>query len=57
MELAFLIGGLLIGACLILTIQNTVKVNRKKQAPEDTATDEQKRREEEFSRLMNYRGE
>lgn len=56
MELAFLIGGLLIGTCLVLTVRNTILL-RKKEQPAEQESDEQKNREDEFNRLMNYRGD
>ena len=52
----FLIGGVLIGLTMALTIYNTVKLHRKEPAAADTMSEEQKRREEEFEALMNYRG-
>ena len=53
-----LIFGILIGACLVLTIENTILIHmkpKKKDEPEEM-TEEQKRREEEFDALMNFRG-
>jgi hypothetical protein len=51
----FLIGGVLIGVCLVLTIRNTILLRQKAAKPEEVS-DEQKRREEEYEALMNYRG-
>ena len=53
-----LIFGILIGACFVLTIENTILIHMKpkKNEPEPMMTEEQKRREEEFDALMNYRG-
>lgn len=52
-----LIFGILIGACFVLTVENTILIHRpkKKDEPEEM-TEEQKRREEEFDALMNFRG-
>lgn len=52
----FLIGGLLIGITLTLTVINTIKLRRKPKQEPVEVTEEQKRREEAFQRLMNYRG-
>ena len=51
----FLIGGVLIGVCLAMTIRNTILLRQKASKPEEVS-DEQKRREEEYEALMNYRG-
>lgn len=53
-----LIFGILIGACFVLTVENTILIHmkpKKKDEPEEM-TEEQKRREEEFDALMNFRG-
>ena len=54
--MAYLVGGILIGLTMALTIYNTIKLNRKTETKAEPMTDEQKRREEEFDALMNYRG-
>lgn len=53
MELAFLIGGLLIGALGVLTIRNTLKLREKPVV--DEQSDEQKERDRQFNALMDYR--
>lgn len=55
MELAFLIGGILIGACLVLTVRNTLKL-RPKPLKVEEPSDEQKRLDAEYNAMMNYRG-
>lgn len=53
MEVAFLIGGLLIGALGVLTIRNTLKLREKPVVEEPS--DEQKERDRQYTALMNYR--
>lgn len=53
MELAFLIGGLLIGTLGVLTIRNTLKLRQKPVVEEQS--DEQKERDRQFNALMDYR--
>lgn len=54
--MAFLIGGILLGLTMALTVYNTVKIHRNPETNVEPMTEEQKRREEEFDALMNYRG-
>jgi len=54
--MTFLIGGILLGLTMALTIYNTVKLHRKTETKVEPMTEEQKRREEEFDMLMNFRG-
>lgn len=53
--MAYLFGGILIGITMVLTLYNTFQLS-KKQGTVEPMTEEQKRREEEFDALMNYRG-
>jgi hypothetical protein len=53
MELAFLIGGILIGVIGVLTVRNTLKLRQKPVV--DEQSDEQKERDRQFSALMDYR--
>ena len=56
MEIAFLIGGILIGCIGALTVYNTLKLHKKEQVEEATVDEEQEDREKQFNALMNYRG-
>lgn len=55
---------LLLGVCLVLTVENTIKIHRKPKAEKPVElTDEQKRKkqreeqiEREYDELMNYKG-
>lgn len=53
MELAFLIGGILIGVIGVLTVRNTLKLREKPVVEEQS--DEQKERDRQFNALMDYR--
>lgn len=53
MEVAFLIGGLLIGVIGVLTVRNTLKLREKPVV--DEQSDEQKERDRQFNALMDYR--
>ena len=52
----FLIGGILLGITMVLTLYNTLMLHRKAETKVEPMTEEQKRREEEYDALMNYRG-
>ena len=53
MELAFMIGGILIGVIGVLTVRNTLKLREKPVV--DEQSDEQKERDRQFNALMDYR--
>lgn len=55
MEIAFLIGGILIGAIGALTVYNTVRLRPKTVKPEEPS-DRQKKLDEQYEAMMNYRG-
>lgn len=54
MEIAFLIGGILIGAIGALTVRNTLKLRERVTVSE--MTEEQKRQEEQFQAMLDYKG-
>ena len=55
MEIAFLIGGILIGGIGVLTIRNTLKL-RAKEVKVAEPTEEQKCQEEQFQAMLDYKG-
>lgn len=54
MEIAFLIGGILIGVIGALTVRNTLKLREKVTVSEPS--EEQKRAEEQFQAMLDYKG-
>jgi hypothetical protein len=54
MEIAFLIGGILIGVIGALTVRNTLKLREKVTVSEPS--EEQKRQEEQFQAMLDYKG-
>ena len=55
MEIAFLIGGILIGGIGALTVLNTMKL-RPKEVKVHEPTEEQKRQEEQFQAMLDFKG-
>lgn len=55
MEIAFLIGGILIGGIGVLTVINTLKL-RQKEVKVSEPSEEQKRQEEQFQAMLDYKG-
>jgi hypothetical protein len=55
MEIAFLIGGILIGGIGVLTVINTLKL-RPKTIKVTEPTEEQKRQEEQFQAMLDFKG-
>lgn len=55
MEIAFLIGGILIGGIGVLTVMNTLKL-RKPDVKVTEPSEEQKRQEEQFQAMLDYKG-
>lgn len=58
-----LIFGILIGACFVLTVENTILIHRKpKEKPVELTeeqkrkADEEKRNQDEWDAMMNYKG-
>ena len=54
--MAFLIGGILIGLTMALTIYNTYLLHRKKETAAAPMTEQEKRVAEDIEAMMNYRG-
>ena len=55
MEIAFLIGGILIGGIGVLTVLNTLKL-RPNEVKVHEPTEEQKRQEEQFQAMLDFKG-
>ena len=55
MEIAFLIGGILIGGIGVLTVINTLRL-RQKEVKVSEPSEEQKRQEEQFQAMLDYKG-
>lgn len=55
MEIALLIGGILIGGIGVLTVINTLKL-RQKEVKVSEPSEEQKRQEEQFQAMLDYKG-
>lgn len=54
--MAYLIGGILIGMTMALTIYNTYLLHRKKETTAAPMTEQEKRVAEDIEAMMNYRG-
>ena len=52
----FLIGGILIGLTMALTVYNTIKLHKKQEIKEEPMTEKEKRIERDVEAMMNYRG-
>lgn len=54
--MAYLIGGILIGLTMALTIYNTFVLHRKHEQTAVPMTEQEKRVAEDIEAMMNYRG-
>ena len=54
--MAYLIGGILIGLTMALTIYNTFVLHRKQEQTAAPMTEQEKRVAEDIEAMMNYRG-
>lgn len=54
--MAYLLGGVLIGLTMALTVYNTILLHKKDSVKVEEPSEEQKKREKQFDALMNFRG-
>ena len=52
----FLIGGILLGLTMALTIYNTVKLHKKQETNVEPMSEKEKRIAQDVEAMMNYRG-